>query len=599
MANIIIGPYWEGVSVDEMTRFHSEPGKVILRLSHCLITASNNEDTPNLRETSQGVLAVFGTPVYQGRTYDEWTDHQITRVAEHDYLSLDSSFALMWIRDGGRRFRLITDRFGSVGIFCFELDGTRFFSTEFQNAVRAHRVTGSSKINIPALVEYLWFRRLFGSKTYIQDIDWIAPSTVIDTDNRCATKKMEYWAPTTIQDTLTKDDWVDVLATNAIQAGRLAFLPKGRHGLMLSGGLDSRCLLGLGRNRYSTFCNSPKKNAETRIAEALAEAALAPHHYIERPHNYLDSIFDLAMSQSHGMTQYYECQFLGYAEMLSSEVDIVHLGLFWDIFFCGHYMPKRHRSFFGKPLIHFVPEKIDCLHIAQSFIDRVSYRQKTSNLAEFIDDKVYQQGRNSLLSSITNVVDKGREAGFEGVSLWEYIHLTNVGRHYSTLMAKSLRPYLTVMLPALTNANYDLAFNLPSKYKINWTAYQLMLNRIAPDLMLIENSNTHIKASTPLKIQSAMKVVKGVANLVKGGKPNVSINFAERSWPRARDAYGTGNVIDQQVNRLLSGGRVMDLGILNANMVRRAYSDTKNGVADHSILIGQLLTLEYGFLQSL
>ena len=96
-----------------------------------------------------------------------------------------------------------------------------------------------------------------------------------------------------------------------------------------------------------------------------------------------------------------------------------------------------------------------------------------------------------------------------------------------------------------------------------------------------------------------MKVAKGVANLVKGGKPNVSINFAERSWPRARDAYGTGNVIDQQVNRLLSGGRVMDLGILNANMVRRAYSDTKSGVADHSILIGQLLTLEYGFLQSL
>ena len=222
----------------------------------------------------------------------------------------------MLIANAGRRSRVISDRFGSIGLFRFETKGVAFFSTEFQNTVSALSLVKRPELDPSTLVEFLWFRRLFGTRTYFKDISWLPPSTIVDLSISSSTAEKKYWHPKAAQLGRTRADWVDSLVDCAGQAGRLAFLPKGRHGLMLSGGLDSRCLLALGRDRYKTFCNAPRKNAETQIAESLASIAGSEHHYIQRPVDYLDKIFNSAVRHSNGMTQYYECQFLGYEENL-------------------------------------------------------------------------------------------------------------------------------------------------------------------------------------------------------------------------------------------------------------------------------------------
>ena len=262
-------------------------------------------------------------------------------------------------------------------------------------------------------------------------------------------------------------------------------------------------------------------------------------------------------------------------------------------------MPKRHPEVFGRPLLHFTPIKLKYENLAGEYLNSISYRQKQSPLNQFVSQSALDEGKSSSLSVIGKIVEEGRNAGFENETLWEYIHLVNLGRHYSTLMGKSLRPTLTVIIPALTNSNYDLAFNLPTEYKRNWTVYRLALNRMAPDLMSVLNSNTHLRASIPLQVQSLIKLIRGGTNLITSGKPGVSIEYSERSWPRTRDAYRDGTVIESRVHKMISQGKVMDAGFLNVDRVRRAYEETKTGISDHSILIGQLLTLEYGVFQDL
>ena len=75
-----------------------------------------------------------------------------------------------------------------------------------------------------------------------------------------------------------------------------------RYGLMLSGGLDSRGLLSLGRSRYSTFTTAPSQNNEFKIARELARNFGAEHKFLLRNPDHLVENFSSMVLASNAMT---------------------------------------------------------------------------------------------------------------------------------------------------------------------------------------------------------------------------------------------------------------------------------------------------------
>ncbi len=543
------------------------------------------------------IQVILGTPEYNGvSAVDGNQSENLPWLLNGREALIDSSFLIIKISTDSGHFEIVSDRYGSRPLFWTQCPAFLAVSTDVSLLYTLARQFSENKIDKYAVFEFLWFRRLFGEKTYSEAVRAFCPATHYFGCDGALSAEQRYWVPTPSGGNGSKKFWAIEIA-EAISDSVNASIKRGpRVGLMLSAGLDSRALLAVGRDRFATFTNTPFPNQESDIARKLAESVGASNMHITRLADYSDSILDQAIIASNGMTQYYESQFLGYAKFLKQHVDRVQLGLFLDIFFCGHYMPKYHRAFFNRQTVHFVLSKVSDAALIDRFISTVSYRQKQTDLSHVLIEPFFSHAKKHMYEEIGALANDGHARGFRGVELWEYLHLTNVGRHYSMLMASSLASQLPVDLPALTIRNYDLAFALHPKWKVNWDVYLRALGYLGPDLMKFRNGNLNFPANIPLRTQTAIKIGKFAWNQIQPRRFQLSPNVEDRSWPPVKEAIQNRGRVSEEIATMIRGGKILDLGIFDASKLSNLYNLTLADREDHSVLLNQLLTLEKGVM---
>jgi len=568
---------------------------------HYHIFLKEDDPTVCVHEIGDRLIVILGTPVVNGEVVRERS--QIPGLLKHVTRqpdAIDSVFSIFIYSLNSRTLEVVTDRFGWITFFLAEDASGTFFSTSLQDVLSLKQFQGPLRINDEAVFEFLWFRRLFGHHSFVHGVETLPYGSRLKFTREDGNTRTWYWAPPSQADQDSSDEELSERMAQSISSG-VEMLLKGKEqpGLMLSGGLDSRALLAVGKGRYLSITNTPSENNELLIAEKLAACAGSLHHHILRPADYLSEIFLEACRASRGETLYYECQFLGYQSELAKLVKEIHLGLFLDIFFCGHYMPKYHPSVLGRHALFFLPQKIRDHDLARMFATTVSYRQKQTQLESMMHIAPYREHFEGLIHRVERLLDGGRTYGLHGVQLWEYCHLTNLGRHYSSLMASSLMSKFRIGVPALNNASYDLAFRLPPEKKMNWNVYLGALVKLDPTLMAIPNSNTDIKANLSLVQQTGVKLVKGVINRVANGRYITSPVYSDRSWPAVIESLTKNPKIEKKLLETLQDGRVFENGLLDKSAVMQAYRRTVEGTEDHSIFLNQILTLEYGLFSEL
>ena len=97
------------------------------------------------------------------------------------------------------------------------------------------------------------------------------------------------------------------------------------------------------------------------------------------------------------MTIFYESQFVGYIQQISELIDVVHMGIGLDIFFCGHYMAKYHPVVLGRPSLHFKTRNIEVNRIENEFMENKINKKVFLDL----ENKVANSGRILIRASGT------------------------------------------------------------------------------------------------------------------------------------------------------------------------------------------------------
>jgi len=584
-----------------ITTRNSVGDKVLFKQEGVMVTVTSNQEEPMIVRRRHKVLFLYGTPTF---ILDQYSPDAVSDLICSDrfsaYDQLDSSFLMVVLDMEEKSVNVVTDRFNSRLAYIYHRGDQLVISTELTCCKSVVSSITNVSVDDSAILEFLWFRRLFGQKTYYENIEVVPPATRLVFRNQKKSYS-RYWA---YEHSKTTDGMEDIEArmSDSIIAGVNYSLQKNaRNGLMLSGGLDSRGMLAIGQQEYIAITNAPSENNEVKIARQLADLTSTEHYFIRRPRNYLTKIFSNAVNASNGSTVYYECQFLGYVDELKHLVDNIHLGLFYDIFFCGHYMPKYQPILFDRNALFFLPQRIDWGNFVDEFMAKVSYRQKQTNLLKIMPIGVYEELGPGMIENIAQVAVDGQRSGLQGESLWEYMHLTNLGRHYSMLMAKSMRPYIDVRIPALTNANYSLALSMPTRKKRNWGVYLRVLKNLCNQsgLMDVPNSNTNIRARYNPFEQSLIKTYKGVRKKILNEKMSVSPSFAERSWPPVSDALMDNDEIRERCRSVIEDGYLTKNRILNKEDLLNIFDETVTGVTDHSIFLNQVITLEYAVLKTI
>ncbi len=562
---------------------------------HLIIGAFPDEETPRVYDAHGRSIISLGANIRASNIGPDSSPCEVNKIFDSP-TSLNGTF--IHIAVDTTSAVIISDRFGSICLFyAVSCQGELILSTGYQSLLKQLTKKEIGRIREEVVYEFLYMRRLFGDKTYHHNIASL-PSACRMIFN-FESKKLNYrtyWEPKSLRLSNSKD--TAVVLAEALRESTQMYLSSNtsKFGLMLSGGLDSRALLSIGRDQYLSFTTATTENNEVRIAERLAILCESEHKYLKRPADYFARIFERAIVCSNAMTVFYESQFIGYLNKIAQEVDVVHMGLGLDIFFCGHYLPKYHPKLMGRPSLYFRARKILEGHEERDFIQNVSYRLKTSSLTDIMTENFNEHLTETLLHSIGKKMGVGRALGLSGYSLWEFMHLTDIGRHYSMLMAHSLKGKLDVQIPALENRLYDLAFTISPEMKLNWTVYRRALAQNSSQVMAIKNSNTNIRANRGLVSQTLYNIARGAIRRIAPQNIQGMPNYWERSWPLVRDDLNN-EYMQERIGHMIRNGKINDLSLINPMKIEKIYAQHKNLEYDHGVLLGLLLTIEYGLLQ--
>jgi len=567
------------------------------------ISIEKHQEHPSVFQIRGSIVAIYGTPNF-AITHEAKKAIAKELVVRPDQTCerLDSSFLIVIAhRAAPRSVEIISDRFNSRLGFMFVSERTVIVSTSLVAAIAEATKLTTCTPDWQSVFQFLWFRRVFGNRTHCSEITTTSPGCRIMIRESQITQT-QFWRYSHEGRDAPFKKMVDAVAQSTQEGIERTLSNSQVNGLMLSGGLDSRLMLAVGGDRYLGITNAPSENQEVAIARQLATIAGAEHVWIPRPKTYLGGIFEQAVAASDALTVYYECQFLGYGEQLGQLCGSVSLGLFYDIFFCGHYLPKYQPKVLGRNMLFFRPAKIPDENFSKYFVENVSYRQKQTNLISVLDPDFTRDQRKKMDEEIAKIHAEASSCGLpSGEATWEYTHLVNLGRHYSMLMAKSIRGHIDVHLPALTNDNFDLALCLSPRHKRNWELYLAVLKKLDKSgaLMEVKNANTSIPAKFGLKTQSLIKLAKGVTKKVNLYSGIVSPAFSDRSWPEVRSSIADNAGVRSAIEQAIEEGVLVCQNIVHKKTVQELYSRTIRGQEDHSIFLSQLISLEKSVLAGL
>jgi asparagine synthetase B (glutamine-hydrolysing) len=545
---------------------------------------------PSLRrhESNGAKIHIVGYPACDSRSEDKIIIQKLlgAKSIEAFARELDGNFLILIQKD--KSLDIITDRFSSRAFYFSSENGRLIGSTSLVGLVRQ---LGQFVPDQSAFVEFLHFRRVFGDKTYDARCQFLNSASILTCDrNGCRVRK--YWQPDYAKRRLGLNDGADRIADGLQKTMRVNCGDADanrRYALFMSGGLDSRALLLAANEKPLCVTTCVRYNNEAEVAQDVAKMMHAPFLFVPQPSTGYDEHVEESVFYGGGQHVLTEAHFIDYGPKVGSEAECFILGLGLDVFLGGLYLPKRPVNWLGREALHFVlnPIKDD---LTDTFVRGVKYRLKSSNPWHVIKSVTRDRLRCSVHQSIADVVGQGKALGAGGYDLWEYLHLHNFSRHYSFLMADSIRHWGECKIPALCNDLLDVAISLPAQLKVNSQAYLAALNKLSPDAMKIRNANTNVAAGLPFRQQSMIRAGRIVLKKF-GARVRVSPAASERSWPAPRDILHASPVLMAAAKALPDSEFLDVLDMLDRDAVRNKVDDHFEGRTDESILLLMLITL--------
>lgn len=190
------------------------------------------------------------------------------------------------IWDKLRHQLLITnDRFGLYPLFYAYRHGRLIFAPEMKGVLCDQ--TFPKKLDLTALGQYMRFQHLLGERTFFEDIQLLPNASVLIYDLAEATCRITpYWSFAQIpyRPQVTFGEAVEEAGRLLRQAVQRLTGDTYRPGVFLSGGLDSRSILGLTTRRPIVSLTYGRSDCrDVYYAERIARAAGSDHHWFDLP----------------------------------------------------------------------------------------------------------------------------------------------------------------------------------------------------------------------------------------------------------------------------------------------------------------------------
>jgi asparagine synthetase B (glutamine-hydrolysing) len=534
---------------------------------------------PTIKEDNNAAVVILGSPIYD----DIKVDAERTAKAFLDDFSektalelVDGEFLAIYFGKTDGTLKIINDRFTAVPLHYFQSKEKRLFcaSPHFSSLWKFLKIKSLLEINQEAFFEFLFFQRIFGTKTLARGVFFLPDAQILEVKDG-ESKIARYW-----QRNYTKNN--NPLLCNAAmladflrQSVKLKTSDGKRYGHFLSGGMDSRSVLAAFDEQLPTcFTVGISDNREVRTARKIAETKGAKHLYFQLHPEHYGVIRETAVKVCGGMFNYDHALFLGYNDEVIKHADTCFNGYGFDFMFQGMYIPAKTVKFGSRNLyLRFMSEPPDDL--VSYFINNASYRIKGADIWKFVKNDERKNLEEFQRESINEIYRRGQELTDNKYDLWEYFTFHHISRHYSYPNAMSIKTFSEARIASFTNEIFDLYLALPAEQRFNGRIEKETLKMLDPKLAKIPSANTGLPVTASSMEQTIYQIAGALKRRILGQKDWEE--WTERTWPSREFALQNYPSLKNAALEIINSNTLEQISFLDIGKIREEFPRWLNG----------------------
>lgn len=480
---------------------------------------------------------------------------------------------------------LFTDRIGSRPLFYAPTDDAFLFASRLQS-IGLHPAVSPS-FDREYLAEYFGVQKAFGTATVLSDVSKVGPGRVltVDLDGTVRGDRV-YWSP----EYRPVDRSPAELAAVVAETFEAVFDDRLRddleYGVMLSGGTDSRLVLGCARDRGhdpTAFHMTNWMSREARTAERVAHATGVDFRLLRRDRDYHERLLERVPEFTNFVGTFDESIATGFADELAA-VDVLLTGYLGDTMFGTYPLYFREWALpfrFERP-IGSVTEYVE------RYLDRY---ETPAEVPDYLDaPAVAAVMTERVRSDGDRICHHGVDyRSLRELQLCEYYPLTN---QYASANADSLRQIAGHWSPFFDNRLIDLHLSIPVKDRIRYAPIDLGLCEVAPSLAEIPHGWSGVPIDRSGRTGPGLLVHKAVRRLEKriAEDPPPEPYLDHRPWIDEGELIREHDFVERSIER--NADLIASLPFLDREGIDRCYREHLEGTDNWRELYALVTLLE-------
>lgn len=528
------------------------------------------------QKNRRNVFAFIGSDQQVLVGSDSFADYtELKPSSDRLFIDFTPPFAACILHTNSRIFELVSDQYGLLPLYYTVQDNGLIFCTKLAPLLQSGLVQW--KLDPKALIDFFTYEHVTGDHTLADSVHVLLPATILQFQNCTVnTRSYSHQIFTNIDSTrISVDMAADMLYEQLSNSVASAVSGRSRVAITLSGGLDSRALLGCAvkhRPDLQTYTFGPPDSSDVRYARKLAHVCGVKHTSINADGNYLYRWFDHGLFVTSGMVSCIHYHILQLADALAAEADVVLDGLGGDALTGGHLTRRMINA--------------DSTEIALNAI----YRQHATGWTtievrrnffepDFLRTSNYNP-KNAIRKYFEKLVDR---------PLWYGCHLFDLcerQRRFIQFGPHQLRTLVDVRTPFYSVNLVEFLKNLEAMHLMGQRTYRFMHIKHLPALSKVPDSARGMPLSRPESIRFAKHIYDFACSRLPISAQHIFSGFRKTTDYATWFRTGLRSFVE---DRLLDSNKIFE-GIIKKDMVELIVCEHMSGKMDHTVKIGCLLT---------
>lgn len=496
---------------------------------------------------------------------------------------LEGVFVLALWDEGRGCLMVANDRFGLIPTYYAHYDGMLSFAPEVKGILADPAFEKS--LDLTSMAQFLRFQRLLGDRTFFERLHLLPYGSLLRFDQASNTLTVShYWNFNQIPVWPAGADFDDAVAeTGRLLRQAVDVRTRGKHriGVYLSGGLDSRTLLGFASQicpPVVSLTYGVPNCRDAHYARRIARRVGSPHHFIplvdgrwvrEEADFHLDATEGF-ITWTHGHA----------AKTLFPAREIMDVNLTGF----GGDQVLGGRAMYYAPLLRLAPD--DLAFYCQAFY-YLNQAFSWPGITEVEERCLYTPATYADIAGRAWDSLKEQLGCFAAPNYaWRWDAFANIhqGTRLSNLNVLYQRAFFEARYPFYDYALVDFVYSMPIEYRLGDRLYLAVINREIPEVTWIPRDTDGLLLTEHRLIRETHGLWQRVRRRITGERRSI-IHEDPEGWLR-RD-------LRDWAEELLFDSRTVERGIFDPAFVRSIFERHMSGHEAHTIgKIAPIMTYE-------